>query len=151
MRNKDSLHPSSSLWSPQSLSPSHCHWAGMQVHSPNALTAHVKWFLPHEHSVLPWTPAHTHTHTKRRLEFIAHAQVNSGTGIHITTKWFCQIYIITVKYWDRDFYPCPWPPALFLALILTLLSCSLLSMLDKSLRMPQFFVINKNTVSFTLM
>lgn len=61
MRGVDSLHPSSSLWSPQSLSPSHCHWAGMQVHSPNALTAHVKWFLPHEHSVLLWTPAHTHT------------------------------------------------------------------------------------------
>lgn len=38
----NSLQPSSSLWSPQSLSPSHCHWAGMQVHSPNALTAHVK-------------------------------------------------------------------------------------------------------------
>lgn len=49
----NSLQPSSSLWSPQSLSPSHCHWAGMQVHSPNALTAHVKWFLPHEHSALP--------------------------------------------------------------------------------------------------
>lgn len=88
---------------------------------------------------------HTHTQRKRRLELIAHAQVNSGTGIHITTKWFCQIYIITVKYWDRDFYPCLWPPALFLALILTLLSCSLLSMLDKSLRMPPFFVINKNS------
>lgn len=58
MRAADSLHPSSSLWSPQSLSPSHCHCAGMQVHSPNALTAHVKWFLPHEHSVLLWTPAH---------------------------------------------------------------------------------------------
>lgn len=51
-RIANSLHPSSSLWSPQSLSPSHCHWAGMQVHSPNALTAHVKWFLPHEHSAL---------------------------------------------------------------------------------------------------
>lgn len=54
----NSLHPSSSLWSPQSLSPSHCHWAGMQVHSPNALTAHVKWFLPHKHSALPRAPAH---------------------------------------------------------------------------------------------
>ncbi|TNN30439.1 hypothetical protein EYF80_059409 [Liparis tanakae] len=29
----------------------------MQVHSPNALTAHVKWFLPHEHSALPRIPA----------------------------------------------------------------------------------------------
>lgn len=58
VRAVDLLHPSSSLWSPQSLSPSHCHCAGMQVHSPNALTAHVKWFLPHEHSVLHWTPAH---------------------------------------------------------------------------------------------
>lgn len=53
---KDSLQPSSSLWSPQSLSPSHCHCAGMHVHSPNALTAHVKWFLPQEHSAALKTP-----------------------------------------------------------------------------------------------
>ena len=55
----NSLHPSSSLWSPQSLSPSHCHWAGMHVHSPKALTAHVKWFLPQEHSALPCVPGET--------------------------------------------------------------------------------------------
>lgn len=51
------LQPSSSLWSPQSLSPSHCHWAGMHVHSPKALTAHVKWLRPQEHSVLLVMPA----------------------------------------------------------------------------------------------
>lgn len=50
------LQPSSSLWSPQSLSPSHCHWAGMQVHSPSALTAHVKWLRPHAHSRLLAVP-----------------------------------------------------------------------------------------------
>lgn len=44
------MQPSSSLWSPQSLSPSHCHCAGIHVHSPNALTAHVKWLRPQAHS-----------------------------------------------------------------------------------------------------
>lgn len=79
-----SLHPSSSLWSPQSLSPSHCHWAGMQVHSPNALTAHVKWFLPHEHSALAWTPAHG------KEERARHVQVNLHifTGIQTGKYWF---------------------------------------------------------------
>ena len=52
------LQPSSSLWSPQSLSPSHCHCVGMQVHSPRALTAQVKWLRPQAHSGLLAWPGH---------------------------------------------------------------------------------------------
>ena len=62
------LHPSSSLWSPQSLSPSHCHWAGMHVHSPKAETAHVKWFLPQEHSALAWAPGWGRKRERERRE-----------------------------------------------------------------------------------
>lgn len=76
-----SLHPSSSLWSPQSLSPSHCHWAGIQVHSPNALTAHVKWFLPHEHSALPRTPANVQT-------WVVRATVGTGTVLRFCAACF---------------------------------------------------------------
>lgn len=70
------LQPSSSLWSPQSLSPSHCHWAGMHVHSPKALTAHVKWLRPQEHSVLLDTPAKEQKEKdvlKTWLYFMVHA------------------------------------------------------------------------------
>ena len=75
------LQPSSSLWSPQSLSPSHCHWAGMHVHSPKALTAHVKWLRPQEHSVLLVTPV-KEQRKKDILKTSIYFRVNA-----LNTKW----------------------------------------------------------------
>lgn len=67
------LHPSSSLWSPQSLSPSHCHWEGIQVHSPRALTAHVKWLRPQVHSGLPARPG-----SREKVPVSAQLQLNKS-------------------------------------------------------------------------
>lgn len=40
----------------------------MQVHSPKALTAQVKWFRPQEHPVLPATPVREEAHNFNKTD-----------------------------------------------------------------------------------